>query len=63
MSLITLILTLAIVGFLLWLIVTYIPMPAPFKQIIMVIIVIAVVLWLLNGFGVLGGGPMLKFKS
>ncbi len=57
-----LILTLAIVGFLLWLILTYIPMPAPFKQVILVIVVIAVVLWLLNGFGVLSAGPKLNFR-
>jgi hypothetical protein len=63
MSLITLILTLAIVGFLLWLVLTYIPMPDPFKKVIMVVVVIAVILWLLNGFGWLGGGPTLNFKK
>jgi hypothetical protein len=54
MSLIGLVLTLAIVGFILWLIVTYIPMPAPFKQIILVVVIIVVLLWLLSQFGVLG---------
>ncbi len=62
MSLITLILTLAVVGFILWLILTYIPMPAPFKQVLLVVVVIALILWLLNGFGVLGSGPVLHFK-
>ncbi len=54
MPLISLILTLAVVGFLLWLIITYIPMPAPFKNVIVVIVVIVLVLWLLQVFGVVG---------
>lgn len=48
---ITLILTLAVVGFLVWLIVTYIPMPDLFKKVIIVIVVILVVLYLLRMFG------------
>ncbi len=54
MPLITLILTLAIVGFLLWLIITYIPMPEPFKKVIIVVVVIVLVLWLLQILGVVG---------
>lgn len=54
MGILTLILILAIIGFVLWLVLTYIPMPAPFKSIITVIIVIALILWLLQVFG-LGG--------
>ena len=63
MSLITLILTLAIVGFLMWLVLTYIPMSEPFKKIILVIVVFAVVLWLLYGFGLLGAGPKINFRG
>lgn len=48
---ITLILTLAVVGFLVWLIVTYIPMPDLFKKVIIVIVVILMVLYLLRMFG------------
>lgn len=55
MSLIGLILTLVIVGVLLWAVNTYIPMDAKIKQIMNVVIVIAVILWLLSVFGVLGG--------
>ncbi len=54
MSLISLILILAIVGFLVYLLVTYIPMPAPFKQVIIVLVVIVLVLWLLQLLGVVG---------
>ncbi len=54
MSLISLIVTLIVVGVLLWLLNTYIPMDGKIKQIINVVVVIAVVLWLLSAFGVLG---------
>lgn len=55
MSILSIILTLAVVGFILWLVVTYIPMPAPFKTVIVVIAVIALILWLVNGLGLVGG--------
>lgn len=54
MPLISLILMLAIVGFLLWLIITYIPMPDPFKKVIIVIVVIVLVVYLLQLLGVVG---------
>lgn len=54
MSLITVILVVAIVGFILYLIETYIPMPAPFKLVIQVIIVIVLLLWVLQIFGIVG---------
>ena len=55
MGLIQIVIVLAVVGFLLWLVMTYIPMPDPFKKIIMVVVVIFVVLWLLSAFGILDG--------
>jgi len=51
MSLIALILGLALVGLVLWLVVTYVPMPAPYKQALVIIIVILVVLWLIRVVG------------
>lgn len=54
MSLIMLIIVIAVVGFILYLIETYIPMPAPFKLIIQVIIVIVLLLWVLQLFGITG---------
>jgi biopolymer transport protein ExbD len=54
MSLITIVITLIVVGVLLWLINTYIPMDGKIKNIINIVVVVAVVLWLLNVFGVLG---------
>ncbi len=52
MNLITLILELGLVGFILWLVTTYIPMPDVFKKTITVVIVVALILWVLNILGV-----------
>src|SRR3954466_4928954 len=54
MSLITIVITLVVVGVLLWLVNTYIPMDGKIKKIINVVVVVVVVLWLLNVFGVMG---------
>lgn len=54
MPLINLIITLIVVGVLLWLVNTYIPMDRKIKSILNVVIVIAVILWLLSAFGILG---------
>ena len=54
MSLISLIVTLIVIGVLLWLVNTYIPMDGKIKKILNVVVVICVVLWLLAVFGVIG---------
>ena len=54
MPLISVVITLIVVGVLLWLVNSYIPMDAKIKKILNVVVVIAVVLWLLSVFGVLG---------
>lgn len=54
MSLISLVVTLIVVGVLLYLANTYIAMDPKIKQILNIVVVIAVVLWLLSVFGVLG---------
>jgi len=53
MSLISLAVTLIVVGVLLWLVNTYIPMDGKIKKILNVVVVICVVVWLLVAFGVL----------
>ena len=53
MSLITLIIILVIVGVILWLVNSYIPMDAKIKKILNIVVVIAVILWLLSVFGLL----------
>lgn len=54
MPLINLVVTLIVVGVLLWLVNTYIPMDRKIKSIMNAVVVIAVVLWLLSAFGILG---------
>ena len=53
MSFITMVITLIVVGVLLWLVNTYIPMDGKIKKILNIAVVVMVVLWLLNGFGVI----------
>jgi len=60
MSLISLVVTLIVVGVLLWLINTYTPMDAKIKNILNIVVVIVVVLWLLSAFGILGHGGDIK---
>lgn len=50
----SLIITLLVIGVLVWLINTYIPMAAPIKKVLNIVVVICVVLYLLSAFGVLG---------
>jgi len=54
MSLISLLVVLIVVGVILWLINTYIPMDAKIKKILNAVVVIVVILWLLQAFGILG---------
>ncbi len=53
MPLIALVVTLIVVGVLLWLVNTYIPMDRKIKNILNIVVVIAVIVWLLNVFGLL----------
>ena len=53
MPLMTVVITLIVVGVLLWLVNTYIPMDGKIKNILNAVVVIAVIVWLLYAFGVL----------
>jgi hypothetical protein len=53
MPLLQVVLVLIVVGVLLWLVNTYIPMAGSIKSILNAVVVIVVVLWLLNVFGLL----------
>ena len=48
LSLVTLVVVLAVIGFAVWVVVTYIPMPEPFKRAIIVIIVLVLLLWVVR---------------
>ena len=53
MSLINLVIILVVVGVILWLINSYIPMQATIKKILNAVVIIAVIIWLLSVFGVI----------
>lgn len=53
MDLISLIVALVVVGVIMYLINTYIPMEARIKKLLNIAVIIVLVLWLLSGFGVL----------
>ena len=53
MPLIHVLVVLVVVGVILWVVNTYIPMDAKIKRILNIVVVIVVVLWLLRAFGIL----------
>jgi len=60
MPLISVVITLIIVGVLLWLVNSYIPMDGKIKQILNIVVVICVVVWLLYAFGVVNHADEIK---
>ena len=60
MPLIQLIIPLVIVGVILWLINTYIPMEATIKKILNIVVIIVVILWILSVFGIIGTIPWIR---
>ena len=54
MPLIQLVLVLVVVGVVLWVINSYIPMQSTIKKILNVVVVIVVIMWLLSVFGLIG---------
>ena len=54
---ISLLVTLIIVGVLLWLVNTTIPMDGNIKKIINVVVIVVVMLWVLQSFGLISGDP------
>ncbi len=55
MPIISIIVTLVVVGFLLWAVNRFIPMAGPIKTILNAVIVIVVLLWVLSALGIIHG--------
>ena len=55
MDLFSIIIVLVVAGVLLWLINTYVPMQGTIKSLLNGVVVIVLVIWLLQAFGVLSG--------
>jgi hypothetical protein len=62
MSLIGLVLTLVVVGVLLWLLNNYVPMDRKIKSIINVVVVVVVVIWVLQALGLLGSLQNIRIR-
>jgi len=60
MPLISVIVVLIVVGVALWLINNFIPMAGSIKSILNAVVVIAVIVWLLSVFGVLGSLSIIR---
>lgn len=63
MPLLSIIIVLIVVGVLLWLVNTYIPMDGKIKGILNAVVVIVVVLWLLQAFGLIGALSDIHVRS
>lgn len=61
MPLVNIVIVLIVVGVLLWLINTYIPMASSIKTILNIVVVVAVVIWVLQVFGLWGSVTSYKF--
>ena len=62
MDLLQVVIVLIVVGVLLWLVNNYLPMDGKIKSILNGVVVIAVVLWLLQAFGLLGSLSNIKVR-
>lgn len=60
MSLLNIIIILIVVGILLWLVNTYIPMDRKIKNILNAMVVIVLVVWLLQSFGLMDSLKQIK---
>lgn len=52
MSIVALVLVLVVIGFCLWLLLTFVPLPPLLRQVIIAIVALAVVLWVLDATGI-----------
>ena len=60
---ITIIFVLLVVGVVLWLINNYVPMAGPIKTLLNAVVVIVLIWWLLRVFGLISGGPPVRFPG
>ncbi len=62
MPVINILITVVVVGVVLWAINRFIPMARPVKTILNLIVVVLLCLWLLQAFGVIDGLPSLRMR-
>lgn len=61
--LVNIVVVLVVVGLLLWLINTYVPMAASIKSLLNIVVFVVVLVWVLRIFGVLGNIPGVHIPS
>ena len=62
MPIIQLLVQIIVIGVILYLVNTYIPMAAPIKTILNIVVILFLCLWLLSVFGLLPGGTVPRLK-
>ena len=63
MTLVSIVLMLVVVGLVMWLINTSIPMAAGIKSVLNIVVLIVVTIWLLQGFGIIGNIPGVRIPA
>ena len=60
MTLVNIVVILVVVGLVMWLINTYIPMAGAIKSLLNIVVFVVVLIWILQIFGLIGAIPGLK---
>ena len=60
---ISLIVTLIVIGVLLWLVNTYIPMAGAIKSLLNIVVFVVVLIWILQTFGIIGPIPGVRMPA
>ncbi|MFZ1121982.1 MAG: Thivi_2564 family membrane protein [Candidatus Binataceae bacterium] len=63
MTLVGIVGVLVVVGLIMWLINTYIPMAAGIKSVLNIVVFLVVAVWLLQGFGIIGNIPGVRIPA
>jgi len=63
MTLVGIVGVLVVVGLIMWLINTYIPMAAGIKSVLNIVVFLDVAVWLLQGFGIIGNIPGVRIPA
>ena len=63
MTLVSIVLVLVVVGLVMWLINTYIPMAAGIKRVLNIVVCLVMVVWLLQGLGLVGNIPGVRIPA
>jgi len=63
MPIIQVLVLIVVVGVILYLVNTYVPMAAPIKTILNIVVILFLVLWLLSVFGLLPGGTVPRLRT